>query len=104
MDDRDVDRPAESEHQDEGNREGQVRGVSGLGGKVGDVAAHDHEVALAEILDVHDTPDQGEAVGDQREDRADERALDHQVDGHRRGGYQDLNVVEHRIQIGRAHV
>ena len=46
----------------------------------GDIAADHDEVALREVLHVHDAPHQGQAIGGEREDRADQQAVDQQAE------------------------
>jgi hypothetical protein len=45
----------------------------------GDIAAHDDEVALGQVLDVGHAPDQRQPIGDQSEDRADQDAVQQQL-------------------------
>ena len=51
-----------------------------VGGEhVAEVPAHDDEITLREVLDVHHAPDQGKAIGGQREDGADHDAIHEQL-------------------------
>src|SRR5262245_37651335 len=66
----------------------------------GDVAAGHDEVALGEVLHVHDAPHQGETVGRQRKDRSDQQTIDQQAqveDGRRR---KDRNVAGDLVHDG----
>ena len=57
------------------------------------IPAEEDELALADIDDVHDAPDQRHAIGGQREDRADEQAIDQKLERQRRRLDQDRNVI-----------
>ena len=46
----------------------------------GDIAADHDEIALRQVLDVHHAPHQREAIGGEREDRADQHAVDQQAE------------------------
>jgi hypothetical protein len=70
-----IDDPAEGEHADGGDREADDGMDSQLGQRVGDIAAHDDEVALRQVLYVHHPPDEGQPIGRKREDRADQKPV-----------------------------
>jgi hypothetical protein len=56
---------------------------------IGDVATHDDELALGQVLDVHDAPNQRKPVGRQGEDRADHQAVQQQLNVEDRGLYEN---------------
>ena len=62
----------------------------------GHVPAHDDEVTLRKVLDVHDTPDESEPVGAQRKHRTNKNAVkdDLQIDDGRPHEEQ-LKVIPH---------
>ncbi len=53
----------------------------------GEISAHDDEVALGEILEVHDAPYQGQSVGSEGVDGADEDAVE-----------QELHIENRRLE------
>ena len=88
-----VGQPAHDEQHDHGGGDAEKGRQSGARDIEGDVAAEHDEFALADIDDVHDAPDQGEAVGGEREDGADQHAVDQQLHRQRRGLDQERQIV-----------
>src|SRR3546814_712812 len=89
-------RAAEGEHdgEDDGYRENRM---DAQGAEVPrQVAAHDDELALGQVLHVHHAPHQGEAVGGKHEDRADEEAVQRQLHVESRRQRQQIDIIEHR--------
>ncbi len=65
--------------------------------RVGDVAAHDDEIALGEVLDIHHAPYEGETIGGHGEDGADENPIQDQLEVQDRRLEQHQQIVQHRL-------
>jgi hypothetical protein len=92
-DDELVDDPAEDEERGSGDRHAEHRMDAGIGDVERDVAAEHDEIALRDVDDLHDAPDQRHAIGRQAIDRADQHAVDQKLQGERRRLPEDEEVI-----------
>ncbi len=59
---------------------------------VSDITAEDDKIALRDIDHIHDPPQQGHAIGNQRKDRAHEQSVQQQLHRKDRRDKQDLKI------------
>ncbi len=94
-DDGTVDQPADAEHHRRRQRQPEKRRQAPLHGDEGDVTAEHDEFALHDIDDVEYAPDQRHAIGGEREDRADQKPVQDDVERERRVLDEKRQVIEH---------
>ncbi len=63
------------------------------------VAAHDDEIALGEVLDVHHAPDQRQSVSHQRKDGSNEQTVQQQLHVQHWHLNQQGEVVPHTLHL-----
>ena len=97
-----VEQPADDVHQARGRRHAEDRRHAGMGELDHDVAAEHHELALRDVDHVHHAPDERHAVRDEREQRADQNAVDEQLQRERRR-VDEQRQLGHRVGSGAHH-
>jgi hypothetical protein len=73
----------------DGDRQGQYRVQTERAQVPGAVTAHDDVLALAQVFHAHHAPDQCQAIGGEREDSADKKTVQQELDVEHRGQGQE---------------